>query len=83
MKRFFESNKPVVAICHGLLLLTAYKLAFGKKLTFYIAVSPDLKAHDPDWVNQEVVVDGNLVTARAWPDNPAWMRGFIKMLKGQ
>lgn len=83
VRHFFESNKPVAAICHGPLLLTAYKLASGKKLTSYIAVSPDLKAQGSDWVDHEVVVDGNLVTARAWPDNPAWMREFIKLLKGQ
>ena len=82
VRYFFEANKPVAAICHGPLILTAYKLVSGRKMTSYIAVSPDLKAQGAEWVDQEVVVDGNLVTARAWPDLPSWMREFIKLLKG-
>lgn len=82
VRHFFEANKPVAAICHGPLLLTAYKLVSGRKMTSYIAVSPDIKAQGAEWVDQEVVVDGNLVTARAWPDLPSWMKEFIKLLKG-
>jgi protease I len=50
-------------------------------MTSYIAVRPEVENNGGTWVDQEVVVDGNLVTSRAWPDNPAWMREFIKLLK--
>ncbi len=82
VKHFMEAKKPVAAICHGPLLLTGYKLINpGMKMTSYVAVSPDVKAHGAEYLDQEVVVHENLVTARAWPDLPAWMREFIKMLK--
>ena len=82
VKHFFEANKPVAAICHGPLVLTAYGLLKGRKATSYIAVKPDVEAAGATYVDEEVVVDGNLVTSRAWPDLPAFMREFIKLLKG-
>ena len=53
----------------------------GRRLTSYIAVKPDVQNAGAEWEDREVVVDGNLVTSRAWPDNPHWMREFIKLLK--
>lgn len=81
VRHFFEANKPVAAICHGPLVLTGYGLASGRKMTCYMAVAPDLKRAGAEYVDQEVVVDGNLVTSRAWPDLPAFMREFLKLLK--
>ncbi len=81
VKHFFEANKPVAAICHGPLVLIAYGLASGRKMTSYMAVAPDVKKAGAEYLDQEVVVDGNLVTSRAWPDLPAFMREFLKLLK--
>ena len=81
VKHFFNANKPVAAICHGPLVLTAYGLLKGKRATSYIAVKPDIERAGAEYVDAEVVVDGNLVTSRAWPDLPAFMREFIKLLK--
>jgi len=81
VKHFMEAGKPVAAICHGPLILAAYGLLRGRKVTSYIAVKPDMINAGAEWVDAEVVVDRNLVTSRAWPDNPAWMREFIKLLK--
>ncbi|MGC9051354.1 DJ-1/PfpI family protein [Pyrobaculum sp.] len=81
VRHFFERNKPVAAICHGPLILAAAGVVKGRKMTSYIAVRPEVENNGGTWVDQEVVVDGNLVTSRAWPDNPAWMREFIKLLK--
>lgn len=81
VRHFMEAGKPVAAICHGPLILAAYGLLKGRRVTSYIAVKPDMTNAGAEWVDQEVVVDGNLVTSRAWPDNPAWMREFIKLLK--
>jgi len=81
VRYFFETNKPVAAICHGPLVLTAYGLLKDRKVTCYIAVKPDVERAGAKYVDSEVVVDGNLVTSRAWPDLPAFMREFIKLLK--
>jgi Putative intracellular protease/amidase len=53
----------------------------GRKATSYIAVKPDVETAGAKYVDTEVVVDGNLVTSRAWPDLPAFMREFLKLLK--
>jgi len=81
VRHFFEKNKPVAAICHGPLVLTAYNLVKNRKMTCYIAVKPEVERSGATYVDSEVVVDGNLVTSRAWPDLPAFMREFIKLLK--
>ena len=81
VKHFFEANKPVAAICHGPQILAAYGLLKGKRATCYLAVKPDLISCGAEYKDEEVVVDGNLVTSRAWPDLPALMREFIKLLK--
>jgi protease I len=81
VRHFFETNKPVAAICHGSLVIGGYGLAQGKKMTCYMAVAPDLKQAGAEYVDQEVAVDGNLITSRAWPDLPAFMREFLKLLK--
>ena len=81
VRYFFETNKPVAAICHGPLVLTAFGLLKGRKATCYVAVKPDLIACGANYVDAEIVVDGNLVTSRAWPDLPAFMKEFIKLLK--
>ena len=81
VKHFFEAGKPVAAICHAALILGAYGLIEGKTVTAYPALKPDVENAGAKFLDQEVVVDGNLVTSRAWPDHPAFMREFIKLLK--
>jgi len=83
VRHFFEKGKPVAAICHGPLVLAAYGLLEGRRVTAYAAVAPDVRRAGATYVDQEVVVDGNLVTSRAWPDLPAFMREFIKLLKSR
>ncbi|MCE4620055.1 MAG: DJ-1/PfpI family protein [Desulfurococcales archaeon] len=83
VKHFLETGKPVAAICHAPLVLVAVapeKLR-GRTMTSYIAVKPEVENAGAKWVDREVVVDGNLVTSRAWPDNPAWMREFKKLVR--
>ncbi|MCD6444675.1 DJ-1/PfpI family protein [Candidatus Bathyarchaeota archaeon] len=81
VRHFFDTGKPVAAICHGPLVLTAYGLVKGRRLTAYGVLKPDIESAGGVYLDQEVVVDGNLVTSRAWPDLPAFMREFIKLLK--
>ncbi|MET1101896.1 MAG: DJ-1/PfpI family protein [Pyrodictiaceae archaeon] len=83
VKHFLEEGKPVAAICHAPLVLVASapeKLR-GRRMTSYIAVKPEVENAGAIWVDEEVVVDGNLVTSRAWPDNPAWMREFKRLVR--
>ena len=53
----------------------------GKRNAAYPALEPDIKAAGAQFVNSEAVIDGVMVSARAWPDHPAWMREFIHVLK--
>ena len=83
VRHFMEAGKPVAAICHAplVLLAAAPEKLKGRKMTSYIAVKPDVVNAGADWQDKEVVVDGNLVTSRAWPDNPAWMREFKRLVR--
>ncbi|MFB6490097.1 MAG: DJ-1/PfpI family protein [Thermoproteus sp. AZ2] len=83
VRHFFEAGKPVAAICHAPQILAAAGVIKGRRMTSYIAVRPEVENNGGIWVDQEVVIDGNLVTSRAWPDNPAWMREFIKLVKAR
>ena len=48
-----------------------------------LRVAADVRAAGGEFVNRDVVVDGNLVSVRGWPDNGPWMREFVKILKGR
>ena len=81
-KALMRKGKPVFAICHGpQLLLTAdeYK---GHRMTAWKTVQGDLTKAGADVVDQEVVVDGNLVTSRMPADTPAFIRESLDMLQG-
>jgi protease I len=82
VKYFFEAGKPVAAICHApSQILSALGLLHGRRAAAFQGVKWEVEAGGGTYVDAEVVVDGNLVTSRAWPDNPAWMREFIRLLK--
>lgn len=82
-RHFAQANKPIAAICHGLQVLAAAGVLEGKSCTGYPACGPDvtmaggLYAHIPV---DEAMVDGNLVTAPAWPAHPRWLAEFLKLL---
>jgi protease I len=78
---FFEHKKPVAQICHAALGLIAAGVLKGRRTAAYPALEPDVLAAGAEFVNSEAVVDGVMVSARAWPDHPAWMREFIKILR--
>lgn len=82
-RHFAQANKPIAAICHGLQLLAAADVLQGKNCTAYPACGPDVRGAGGTYVNvppDEVVVDGNLVTAPAWPAHPRWLAEFLKLL---
>ena len=81
VQHFFQQEKPVAQICHAALLLAAAGVLKGKKTAAYPQLEPDVRAAGAEFVNSEAVIDGQMISARAWPDHPAWMREFIKVLK--
>ena len=85
VKDFAYNNKPIASLCHGPQVLAAAGVIDGKSCTAYPALKPDLVKAGALWreVNDtfsNVYVDGNLVTAPAWPAHPAWMREFLRLL---
>jgi protease I len=80
---FAKSNKPIAAICHAAQILAAAGVLEGKKCSAYPAVGPDVAGAGGTYVNlamTEAIVDGNLVTAPAWPAHPAWLARFLAVL---
>jgi len=83
VRHFFENDKPVAAICHGPQILTAAGVAKGRSMSAYPAVGPEVALAGGSYVDigmTEAHVDGNLVSAPAWPAHPAWMRAFLEVL---
>ena len=83
VQHFFNDNKPVASHCHGIQILTAAAVLKGRKLTAYPAVGPEVTLAGGEYQEipvDEVFVDGNLVTAPAWPAHPKFMRAFIELL---
>ena len=83
IRSFAHSNKPIAAICHGAQLLTAAGVLKGRRCSAYPACGPEITAAGGQYVAvpvDQAYVDGNLVTAPAWPAHPAWLREFAKLL---
>ena len=84
-RSFFVKNKPVASICHGPWLLVSADVVKGRHLTgfWHDGVPEEIKAAGGIYEDEEVVVDGNLVTSR-WPmDLPAFVREMVKLTKQQ
>ncbi|WP_254565456.1 DJ-1/PfpI family protein [Oscillatoria sp. HE19RPO] len=82
-RHFAQENKPIASICHGLQLLAAADVLQGKRCTAYPACGPDVTRAGGTYVAiavDEAIVDGNLVTAPAWPAHSAWLAEFLKVL---
>jgi protease I len=83
VRHFFAAGKPVAALCHGAQLLTAAGVAKGRSMSAYPAVAAEVRAAGGTYVSvpmTEAYVDGNLVTAPAWPAHPAWLAKFLQVL---
>jgi protease I len=85
VRHFAQANKPIASICHGQQVLAAAGVVEGKLCTAYPAVKPDLLRAGARWgeVNatfSNAYVDGNIVTAAAWPGHPEWIRKFLELL---
>jgi protease I len=81
VRHFFDEDRPVAQLCHAPQALAAAGVLDGRRTAAYPALAPDVEAAGAEFVDSEAVVDGHMVSARAWPDHSAWMRGFITMLR--
>lgn len=82
-KAFAKANKPIAALCHGIQVLTAADVVRGRSCTSYAALEPEVRQAGAEWVplrEDQAHVDGNLVTATAWPSIPEWMAKLLKVL---
>lgn len=77
-----EQGKPIAAICHGPWTLVEADLVRGRTLTSWPSLQTDLRNAGATWVDQEVVVDGGLVTSRKPDDIPAFCREMIAAFAG-
>jgi protease I len=75
-----DQQKPIGQICHAGWVLISAKILEGKKVTSTPGIKDDMINAGATWVNEPVVVDGNLISSRRPPDLPDYMREFIKVL---
>jgi protease I len=83
VQHFSQTDKPIAAVCHGTQVLAAAGAVKGKSCTAYPAVGPDVTTAGGEYVEipvDKVHVDGNLVTAPAWPAHPEWLAAFLSVL---
>ena len=82
IKEVVESGKPVAAICHAAWALVEADVVRGKRLTSWPSLQTDLRNAGAEWVDEEVVVDGNLVTSRNPDDLPAFNEALVSLIGG-
>lgn len=81
VKGCFEQGKPVAAICHAGWVPISAGILKGKTATCFFAIKDDMINAGARYVDQEVVVDGNLITSRKPDDLPAFCRELVKALE--
>jgi protease I len=79
VKAFFDAGKPVAAICHGPWTIIETGYAKGKRIASWPSLRTDLRNAGAEWMDQEAVTDGNLVSARNPDDIPAFNRAMIDL----
>jgi len=83
VRHFADKKKPIAAICHGAQVLTAADAVRGRSLSAYPACAPEVRMAGGEYVDvpmDKAHVDGNLVTAPAWPAHPDWLAKFLVVL---
>lgn len=83
VQHFSQAYKPMAAICHGAQVLAAAGVVAGKACSAYPAVGPDVTLAGGQYVDipvDQAHVDGNLVSAPAWPAHPDWLAKFLHLL---
>lgn len=80
LRKMIDADKPVAIICHGPWLLASAGLASGRRLTSYYTIQDDMKNAGADWVDEECIIDGNLITSRNPDDLPAFNQAILDAL---
>jgi len=83
IRHFAKEQKPIAAICHAAQLLAAAGVLKGRRVSAYPACAPEVELAGGSYAPVEMtaaVIDGNLVTAPAWPAHPAWLAKFLTVL---
>ncbi|WP_194788943.1 DJ-1/PfpI family protein [Pseudomonas sp. UFMG81] len=83
VRAFDQAGKPIAAVCHGAQLLAAAGVLEGRECSAYPACAPEVRLAGGTFIDiavDQAHVDGNLVTAPAWPAHPAWLAAFLKVL---
>jgi protease I len=83
VREFYESGKPLAVICHGPWVLVEAGVVRGKRVTSWPTLQTDIRNAGGEWVDEEVVVDGNLVTSRKPDDIPAFNREMLRLFSGE
>ena len=79
VKSFFQAGKPVAAICHGPWMIIEAEAARGRRIASWPSLKTDIRNAGAQWVDEEAVTDGNLVTSRKPQDIPAFNRAMIAL----
>ena len=80
VKAFVDSGKPVAAICHAPWTLIEADVVRGKRLTSWPSLRTDLRNAGAEWVDEQLVTDGNLITSRNPDDLPAFIGALLEAL---
>ncbi|WP_417805963.1 DJ-1/PfpI family protein [Thalassospira lucentensis] len=83
VRDFNDADKPIAAVCHGAQLLAAADVLKDRRVSAYPACAPEVKMAGGTYAEIDIddaCVDGNLVTAPAWPAHPKWMAAFLRVL---
>jgi len=81
-QHFFENNKPVAVVCHGVEIVAAAGVLKGRKMTTVAKCALDITQVGGQYLDQPLVIDGNLISCRTWHDyGTPYMRIFVEQLK--
>jgi len=84
VKHFFTANKPVAVVCHGVEIVAAAGVLNGRKMTTVAKCALDITQFGGEYLNQPLVIDGNLISCRSWHDyGTPYMKTFIAQLNAK
>jgi protease I len=81
VREFYRSGKPMGVICHAPWMLVEADVVRGRTLTSFWSIKTDVQNAGGEWLDEEVVVDGNLVTSRYPEDIPAFNERLVELIE--
>ncbi len=80
VRQIADQGKPLAVICHAPWVLASAGLAKGRRLTSFFTIQDDMRDAGADWLDEEVVIDGSIITSRKPDDIPAFNKALIAMM---